>query len=585
MQSAGETQSFTGTFVFDALLASSVVPLALRLSSPDLEAPLLGVALGLRAVAPLFTERRTAAWFLCGGAGLLLLHFAAFGCLACDARAYADPRVPRAALSAALFEAGWRATEGWASLRLGWAERVLTLQALAVSGAGWLMRLMEWVAPRPGAVGGGARRCAPEPAREVAFALLGGTALLALLALCGVRVLGLSLRPRSGTCVADFVARVAPALPRARAAALRAALLPPSRGLPAPPAQRAAIAALRDHPVALRGLVPFLSGDVAGAAGVPAWHATALFLSLVGATLGVQYAWAAARLGKEQEPLRWALALAAAHTPLVALWVGVLVLLPALPSGGGGDGGGGCCCALTPRQCNLFLRKAYHVAAVVMFLPPVLGWGGAGGASVQDGFFELALAVAVEALVVVELARALRVRPLPLSDSVHAAMARHTDEREAGGLLLTHIYLLVGCAAPLWLLPPVCGDRERRLPELLAGVLSLGVGDAAAAVGGTLAGLRGRARTMWGGASKKSLEGSTAFVAATLAVGLGALAAAGRPLQGSEGDALAVAAVVSALCEALTDAVDNAVVPVVGWFFAAWFARVEADWLHRHDGH
>jgi dolichol kinase len=488
----------------------------------------------------------------------------------------ADPTVLlQAGCAAALFEAAWRSTEGWASLRLGWAERALTLQAAAVAGAWWLAQLAAW-GGIVGGGGGGGGECAgePSPPRDVAFALLGGTALLALLALCGARAAGLSLRPRGGACVEDFLARAAPALSPSAAAALRAAL-PPARGLPSPPAQRAAARAARGSPAALRGLQSFLceevAAEVAAAGGAPAagarWASTALFGALFGATAAAQYAWAAARVGGE--PVAWALSLAAAHAPLVALWASVLALLPLLPAhGGGGEGA-----LLTRAQANLFLRKAYHVAAVAMFLPPALGWGGARGAPAVPGFFELALAVAAEGLVVVELARALRVRPAALSDGIHAAMARHTDEREAGGLLTTHIFLLVGCAAPLWLLPAGCGGARRAPPELLAGVLALGVGDAAAAVGGTLAGARGRDKHLWGRHSKKSLEGSTAFVAATLAVGLAALAAAGRPLAGREGDALAVAAVAGALCEALTDAVDNAVVPVVAWLGAAAMVR------------
>jgi dolichol kinase len=33
-------------------------------------------------------------------------------------------------------------------------------------------------------------------------------------------------------------------------------------------------------------------------------------------------------------------------------------------------------------------------------------------------------------------------------------MRTFIDERDAGSLILTHLYLLVGCAAPVWLYTP-----------------------------------------------------------------------------------------------------------------------------------
>lgn len=58
------------------------------------------------------------------------------------------------------------------------------------------------------------------------------------------------------------------------------------------------------------------------------------------------------------------------------------------------------------------------------------------------------------------------------------------DARDSGPVLMTPIYLLLGCAGPIWvtfaLVSPNRSVRGLALPAF-AGLLSLGVGDAAAA--------------------------------------------------------------------------------------------------------
>lgn len=66
---------------------------------------------------------------------------------------------------------------------------------------------------------------------------------------------------------------------------------------------------------------------------------------------------------------------------------------------------------------------------------------------------QLSLAIAFVALLSVELVRATRapLLPAPLHATLHTFMSHFVDERDLGGpLFVTHMALLLGCAAPLW---------------------------------------------------------------------------------------------------------------------------------------
>lgn len=162
-------------------------------------------------------------------------------------------------------------------------------------------------------------------------------------------------------------------------------------------------------------------------------------------------------------------------------------------------------------------RKVFHFMMVAMFLPAIY---------VDPGWCALALAIVLAIFLLLDLLRASQLPPLskPITNFLHP----YTDGRDhCGPVVISHIFLLIGCAIPLWLsLASLAraGTGYRRgweIPtrdlSMVAGVVCVGLGDAAA----SLIGRRyGHHKWLWKGG--KSLEGSVAFA---VAVFIGLLAA------------------------------------------------------------
>jgi dolichol kinase len=76
----------------------------------------------------------------------------------------------------------------------------------------------------------------------------------------------------------------------------------------------------------------------------------------------------------------------------------------------------------------------------------------------------------------------------PVAGVLNTAVSAFLDEKDAAGVALTPIYLLVGCSLPIWLHPTPCDITDSagfNLFYLLAGILSVGVGDTAAGIIGS----------------------------------------------------------------------------------------------------
>ncbi|KAK8017616.1 Phosphatidate cytidylyltransferase [Apiospora rasikravindrae] len=215
-------------------------------------------------------------------------------------------------------------------------------------------------------------------------------------------------------------------------------------------------------------------------------------------------------------------------------------------------------------------RKVFHFMMVAMFAPSIY---------VDPTFAGLALSIVLAVFLLLDLLRASQLPPL--SKPLAAFLAPYVDGRDLRGpVVISHIFLLIGCAIPLWLSLgslPRSGtgylegwEVPTREVSMVAGVVCVGLGDAAASLIGRRYGHR---KWLWGGG--KSLEGSVAFA---VAVFLGLLAAhawlriGGWP-PSTELDSLRTTASKAGFCASmasLTEAVltggnDNVVVPVVLW--------------------
>jgi dolichol kinase len=218
-------------------------------------------------------------------------------------------------------------------------------------------------------------------------------------------------------------------------------------------------------------------------------------------------------------------------------------------------------------------RKVFHFMMVAMLLPTIF---------IDPAFISLALVLILALFLILDLIRASQLPPL--SRPIASFLTPYVDGRDLRGpVVVSHIFLLIGCAVPLWLSlagMQFLGDEPwrnwevaKRDVSMIAGVVCVGMGDAAASLIG-----RRYGRRKWPWTGGKSLEGSAAFA---FAVTVGLLAAklwlrVGQwedMSKGAHDDAWStvaskagVAACGASFMEAvLTGGNDNVVVPVVLW--------------------
>lgn len=129
------------------------------------------------------------------------------------------------------------------------------------------------------------------------------------------------------------------------------------------------------------------------------------------------------------------------------------------------------------KTSNTRIRKIFHILIVLVFVP---------GLIYQCTFLFVASGVVLALLLLLELVRILELKPF--ADILQQAVNSFVDEKDAGVVAMTPIYLLVGCSLPVWLHPCPCDLTDAagfELLPLMAGVISVGLGDTAASVIGS----------------------------------------------------------------------------------------------------
>ncbi|TMW62856.1 hypothetical protein Poli38472_005474 [Pythium oligandrum] len=189
---------------------------------------------------------------------------------------------------------------------------------------------------------------------------------------------------------------------------------------------------------------------------------------------------------------------------------------------------------------QIVARKLFHFLVVLMFVPAFYA---------SPSMLSLSYGVALAIFCLVECIRAVSLPPFGVI--IAEFVQSFIDHREAGRVVLTHTYLLLGCAVPLWLAQ---GSASTNPLAANAGVLALGVGDAMGAVIGSTFGRR----KLFG---HKTWEGFSAVLLSML------ISALGLPQSGftspQELGLLVFGLALTSVLEAATAQIDNLVLSLV----------------------
>ncbi|XP_074650934.1 dolichol kinase-like isoform X1 [Tubulanus polymorphus] len=194
------------------------------------------------------------------------------------------------------------------------------------------------------------------------------------------------------------------------------------------------------------------------------------------------------------------------------------------------------------------VRKYFHLAAVLIFIP---------GLIVDPELLLFASGAALAILVLLEFIRFLRIRPL--GEILNNAFRIFLDEKDQGSLIVTHIYLLVGCTLPLWLYPYSLNIQYGCMLLWFAGILSVGVGDTAASVIGSMCG-----RHKWPD-GHKSMEGTLAAIMAQSLFCFVISMFGILPEFSHNCIMMLVVIVLTSLLEAFTTQIDNLILPLYAY--------------------
>eukprot|EP00042_Codosiga_hollandica_P034721 m.247283 g.247283 ORF g.247283 m.247283 type:complete len:473 (-) comp54479_c0_seq38:97-1515(-) len=192
---------------------------------------------------------------------------------------------------------------------------------------------------------------------------------------------------------------------------------------------------------------------------------------------------------------------------------------------------------------NLDQRKYFHLLAILLLYPGVV---------LELEYTAVALAAAVAALLGLECLRIARAPPF--ASELQAFFGSFLDGKDRGLLIVTHLQLLLGCAAPVWMAYLIPSQRLAQI-----GLLTTGVGDAVASVVGSR-----RASPYKWPRSHKSYFGS---VASLLSQILCYALTASLVDDGAIHASVLLGACFAVVLEAVTTQTDNLLVPLATFVF------------------
>ncbi|XP_076842486.1 dolichol kinase [Brachyhypopomus gauderio] len=277
------------------------------------------------------------------------------------------------------------------------------------------------------------------------------------------------------------------------------------------------------------------------------WAASAFFHTMTAVLgLGLLVPWLS--LLSQQHPVAWLLLFltqSPARLWLLAYWAVLTLAAVAVVARQNGRHVGG---ATKPRASST-VRKYFHLLVVLTFGP---------GLALDRPLLHLAAVACLTVFLFLELVRVFRIRPL--GAPLRRWLAVFLDERDAGPVVLTHIYLLLGVSLPVWLSPGACTPKGGLAGAgglvPYAGVLAVGVGDTVASVFGSAVG-----EIRWPG-TKKTFEGTaTSVFAQVIAVAIFLIADGSINLNSSYSWVVGSIAMV-AMLEAYTSQIDNLLLPL-----------------------
>jgi dolichol kinase len=256
--------------------------------------------------------------------------------------------------------------------------------------------------------------------------------------------------------------------------------------------------------------------------------------------------------------IAWALRTVVGWASIFLPWVAASLLLIALPRG-------------DSFESTILLRKVYHIVVAVAVVAPL--------AIARDaqGPVSAVLAAGLLALTLAEAFRALECAPIALRDAFHVRVSRHLDSRDDRSFVLSHLYLVAGVAVPLWLEATTLSSRVldgRSVIRSIAAPLALGIGDAAAAIGGVLARRVGLAvpwAALFGGprdSPGKTMAGTLFYALSVIFSGYFCVSALSLPVDTVTAVSIVASAAVGAAVEVLAGDADNAIVPIYAWVSA-----------------